>query len=356
MKNLTTSNIERQNILNNKYALQRIQDFIGLPGMFFESEYRFTLQMVADFYEIDERTVKRYLEKYEEELKRNGYVLSKGKQLKELKLQFGHVINVPSKTTQLGLFNFRAFLNLGMLLSESERARHLRSKILDIVIETINERTGGGTKFINKRDPDYLTSAIRESKYRKDFTNALNQYVEMGNYKYALYTDMIYQYIFRENAKEYKKVLKLKSADNARETMYSEVLTLIASFETGLAFELKKKSEALGRKLFPVEVDRILSAIAKHPLQGPHLEDARIKMASRDLHFRDAFHRKLEEYIGAVSPADFERFIGEQSVDFDQQLQEAKEVFKRLKDSTVRTLFTSMAWMKLFCFTAKRLT
>jgi hypothetical protein len=176
MKNLTTSNIERQNILNNKYALQRIREFVGLPGLLFEGEYRFTSKMVADFYEIDERTVKRYLEKYEEELKHNGYILSKGKQLKELKLQFGHVINVTSKTTQLGLFNFRAFLNLGMLLSESERARHLRSKILDIVIETINERTGGGTKFINKRDPDYLTSAIRESKYRKHFTDALNQY------------------------------------------------------------------------------------------------------------------------------------------------------------------------------------
>jgi hypothetical protein len=334
MKNLTTSNIERQNILNNKYALQRISEFIGLPGLLFDGEYRFTSKMVADFYEIDERTVKRYLEKYENELKHNGYILSKGKQLKELRLQFGHVINVTSKTTQLGLFNFRAFLNLGMLLSESERARHLRSKILDIVIETINERTGGGTKFINKRDPDYLTSAIRESKYRKDFTDALNQFVEMGNYKYALYTDKIYQYIFRENAKEYKKILKLKADDNARETMYSEVLTLIASFETGLAYELKRKSEALGRKLLPVEVDRILSAFAQHPLQGPHLEDARIKMASRDLHFRDAFHRKLDEYIGAVSPVDFERFIGEQSVDFDQQLEEAKEVFKRLKDST----------------------
>jgi hypothetical protein len=28
-----------------------------------------------------------------EELKHNGYILSKGKQLKEFKLQFGHLIN-----------------------------------------------------------------------------------------------------------------------------------------------------------------------------------------------------------------------------------------------------------------------
>jgi hypothetical protein len=56
-------------------------------------------------------------------------------------------------------------------------------------------------------------------------------------------------------------------------------------------------------------------------------------MASRDLHFRDAFHKKLEEYIYSVSPADFERFLGEQSVNFEKQLEEAKDVFKRLKDS-----------------------
>ena len=110
MKDLTNSNIDRQNILNNRFALEKIQEFVGLPGMLFEGEYRFTTQMVVDFYGVDERTVKRYLENNSLELKHNGYILSKGKQLKELKLQFGHVINVPSKTTQLGLFNFEKYM------------------------------------------------------------------------------------------------------------------------------------------------------------------------------------------------------------------------------------------------------
>ncbi|HNY62112.1 MAG TPA: hypothetical protein PLH70_00245 [Bacteroidales bacterium] len=104
MKDLTNSNIDRQNILNNRFALEKIQEYIGVSGLFFEGEYKFTTQMVADFYGVEERTIKRYLENYEQELKHNGYILSKGKQLKDLKLQFGHVINVPSKTTQLGLF------------------------------------------------------------------------------------------------------------------------------------------------------------------------------------------------------------------------------------------------------------
>ena len=107
MKDLTNSNIERQNILNNKYALQRIQEYIGIPGMLFEGEFKFTTKMLTDFFEVDERTVKRYLEQYEPELKHNGYVLIRGNKLKEFKLQFGHVINVPTKTTVLGIFNFR---------------------------------------------------------------------------------------------------------------------------------------------------------------------------------------------------------------------------------------------------------
>jgi len=333
MKDLTDSNIERQNILNNKYAVQRIQEYVGLSGMLFEGEYRFTKEMVIEFFEIDISTLNRYLANFEVELKHNGYILSKGKHLKEFKLQFGHLINKTTKTTSLGLFNFKSLLNLAMLLKESSNAQLLRSKMLDIVIDTINQRTGGGTKFINRRDANYFPAAIQESKYRKDFTSALSRYVNMGNYKYSLYTDKIYQCIFRENAKEYKQILKLAENDNARDTMYAEVLNSVASFETGLAFEIEKKSKALGRMLEPNEVDQILKEFSEHPQQRPYIEDARIKMASRDLHFRDALHMKLEEYIQSVSPADFEKFLGEQSVNFEKQLEEAKEVMKRLKQS-----------------------
>ncbi len=61
--------------------------------------------------EVEERTIERYLEKYSDELKYNGYVLMKGKRLKDLQLKFVPVINVGNKTTQLGLFDFRSFFN-----------------------------------------------------------------------------------------------------------------------------------------------------------------------------------------------------------------------------------------------------
>jgi len=333
MQDLTNSNIERQNILNNRYALERIQEYIGLPAILFEGEYWLTKQMVADFFEVDVSTIDRYLEKNAEELKHNGYVLMRGAKLRNIKLAFAPVLDVGSKTTQLGLFNFRSFLNLSMLLVESDKARLLRSKMLDIVIDTINQKTGGNTKFINQRDTDYLTSAIKEPKYRKLFTEALNQYVDMGLYKYAVYTDKIYDAIFKEKSKEYRKILKLKQKENIRETFYSEVLDLIASFETGLAHEFERKSKELDRKLFPAEANKIFADFAAHPMHDPLIDKARIKMASRDMHFRDALHHKLQEYIHSVPAEDFDRFIGEESMDFDKQLEQAKDIFKRLKES-----------------------
>ena len=199
-QDLTTSQIERQNVLNNRIAIPRIQDAIGVHALEFEGKFYLTKQMVADFFEVDMRTIDNYLSTYESELKNNGYILCKGKMLSEFKLHFAHEIDFASKTTQLGLFDFRAFLNIGMLLSDSEKAKKLRSVILDIVIATINEKAGGGTKYINWRDREYLPAAIQEENYRKNFTSAVNECVEgHTTFKYSQVTDMIYSAVFKEN-------------------------------------------------------------------------------------------------------------------------------------------------------------
>ena len=292
-------------------------------------------KMVADFYEVEERTIERYLEKHSDELAANGYVLCKGKHLKELKLQFAPVINVGSKTTQLGLFNFRSFLDMGMLLTESEKAKKVRSLILDFVITTINEKTGGGTKYINRRDVHYLPAAITEENYRKNLTSAINQYVDgHPTYKYPQITDFIYKAVFKENAKEYREVLKLDSKDNVRHTLYSEVLLVISSFENGVGAALSERFKENGGRLLTIdEVERIVNELAEHPMQKPYLNDARTKMASRDFSFRDAYHGNIADYLQAVTPEEFERFIGDQSIDFDRILADNKDVLRRLKQA-----------------------
>lgn len=335
MKDLTISNIERQNILNNRLAVEVIQNKLDITGLLFEGEYRYTKKMVADFYGIDISTIDRYLVQHDNELKHNGYILSKGKQLKEFKLQFAHLINEASKTTQLGLFNFRSLLNIGMLLTENEKAKAVRSLILDIVISTINEKTGGGTKFINRRDINYLPAAIREENYRKNLTTAINQCVDgHPTYKYAQVTDFIYKAVFKEDAKEYREILQLNTKDNVRHTLYAEVLLVISSFENGVSAAIQECYKSNGnRKLTLKEVENITNELAEHPVQKPYLTDARTKMASRDFSFRDAYHGNIAEYLQAVSPEEFERFIGEQSVDFDRILEDNKDVLRRLKQA-----------------------
>lgn len=219
-----------------------------------------------------------------------------------------------------------------MLLVESEMAKSIRSKMLDIVIDTLNLRLGGSTKFINQRDEDFFHSMLKEPHYRKEFTNALHNYLEMGNYKYAYYTDEIYRYIFKENAKEYKRILKLDEEENPRDTMYSEILNLIASFETGIAHEMETRSKSLTRRLTKKEMDEILKSFAEHPLHKPHIENARTKMATRDYGFRQVLHNNLENYLSNIDLTDYQRFLGEKSKSLQERIDENIEVFKRLKN------------------------
>ncbi len=332
-KNLTDSSIERQNVLNNPYAMQRLQTHLGFVGITWQGEPVFIKQQVADLLDVDARTIDRYLSSHEEELTRNGYVVLRGKSLRDFKeLVELNDINVAQKAQSLGIFTFRTVLNLAMLLTESERARAIRTKILDIVIDTIAAKAGGATKYINQRDEDYLPAAFQEENYRKQFTDALDKHIAASKWKYGKYTNLVYESIFLENAKEYRDILKLAAKDKVRDTLYAEVLDLVASFEAGLAYELAQAAEALGRPLSAAEADRLFQDFSEHPRNTPLINQARTKMASRDLCFRDALHHKLETYIQSVPESDFERFLGEKSKDLQDRIEENLDVFKRLKD------------------------
>jgi len=335
-KDLTTSDVSRQNILNNGYALEKIELNLALGGTSWDNERVFTKAQVTQILEIDERTIDRYIKTNKEEISQNGYSILKGPKLRELKQILQDDMNVVdiSKVPSLGIFTFRTVLNIAMLVTESRRAKEIRSKILDIVIDIVAKKSGGHTKYINQRDEGYLPSAYKEYSYREKFTNALNNYLQAPNWKYGKYTNEIYKVIFLENATEYKNILNLSVKDKLRDTMYSEVLNAIASFENGLAEMMQIKAEILGRKLKISELDLIIKEASQNPFLTPHIEDARVKMASRDMCFRDALHDKLEHYIQSVPKNDFYKFLGETSKSLEERLSnpETLAVLKRLKD------------------------
>jgi hypothetical protein len=114
--------------------------------------------------------------------------------------------------------------------------------------------------------------------------------------------------------------------------MYSEILDLIASYEAGFADELRKEYVRLERKLSQTETDQLYTKFEQQRLWVPLVNKARSKMASRDLCFRDALHANLTEYINAVSPDEFERFIGDKSMELSKRLENYIEALKRLKE------------------------
>ena len=202
------------------------------------------------------------------------------------------------------------------------------------MIDTINQKVGGGTKYINQRDQDFIGAFLQEENYRREFTDALRDYVDMGKAKYGLYTDKIYQSIFKEKAKEYRQILKLSEEERIRDTFYSEILTLISSYECGLASMIKEQSEQLGRKLNNWELSDLFDAFEMLPMWKPLIISARTKMASRDMALRDAFHYQLEEYIKPLDKLEYEKFLGEAGNELEHLMAENQEVLKRLKENS----------------------
>ncbi len=358
-KDLTNSDLDRKNILNNNVAIEAIYQQVGFFGFKHDGKFRFTKQQLAEYYEVDIRTIERIVENHKNEIVESGYEIYTGFRLKDFKdkitdfvkkvndgdhvpdtnvgnmvQSFENELDVLSKTPQLALFTYKSFLNVGMLLTGSEKAQNLRSAILDIVIDVLNQKLGGKTKFINQREEEFLPSAIREYNYRQEFTNALDFYITENKFKYAQLTDKIYKSLFKENAKEYRQILKLSATESVRSTMYSEVLDLIAGYENGFSTLIKTESERLGRKLGLPEANLLFAKYEQltEATLMPLREKARSLMASRDLAFRDALHEKLKGYINEVSSADYDKFLGDCSMDLEQRLEDNKDVFKRLKD------------------------
>ena len=121
-----------------------------------------------------------------------------------------------------------------MLLTDSENAKVVRQIILDITIDTLNKKAGGTTKYINQRDEDFLDSWFNSDLCRKEFTNALKNYVEGGKSKYGIYTNKIYTSIFKEKFTDQFVLISSGSSQFFCGILYP----LVSNFETQLRYAL----------------------------------------------------------------------------------------------------------------------
>ena len=348
-KNLLESDIDRQNILNNPFALNDIRESLGIKTLFFENKYWLITRQVAQYFEVDIKTIQRCLDLNEQELRQNGYEIFTEERLRIAKKMYVSDINVLEldiRTPTLGMFDFRAFLNIAMLLQQSEKAKELRSLILNLAISSINKRVGDAT-FINQNAQAYKNIKQNyDQKYNTKLINDLKDCVEMSNTKYIYFNYKIYQFLFLEKAKEYRQLLDLKNKQKSIDTHYHEILTHLATFETDFAQEIQENFEINKSKLTKEQVEDIFNKLTKRDRFEPILDSARYIISSRDSILRGVDHQKLLDYKKPLTIDTYLEYINENGIpelttDEKKQIEknksedlfiEDKEILERMKN------------------------
>ncbi len=120
---LATSLTSRENILQNEQTLQELENILLLS-----SDAPFSKKDVAQALTIEASIIDDYVARYGDELCSSGYQpLDEG---------------IHTET-----FSFRAFINLAMLVVESEQARKIRNQIFDVAIGVAARMQGGYADF-----------------------------------------------------------------------------------------------------------------------------------------------------------------------------------------------------------------
>ena len=88
-----------------------------------------TSDMVADLYKIDKELINWYGTNKKEELEKYGYRVYKKSEI--LNVAWLHLENIPNRG--LRLYPIKSVIVIGMMLTESEVAEHLRKDIIDIL-------------------------------------------------------------------------------------------------------------------------------------------------------------------------------------------------------------------------------
>lgn len=163
-------------------------------------------------------------------------------------------------------------------------------------------------KFINQLASQFFETREETKEYRRDFTDCIKDFVAVKNY--GTYTDMLYNFLFLERAKEYRKLLKLVKKDLTRNSMYEEIVLIIGAFETGLAGEVEKKFKKLGRLLTQKEFEKIFNDFSSQRNWLVYQKRARNIMATYDEELRKIKHPKLIDYRKEFSQEDIQKLLG----------------------------------------------
>ena len=184
---LVNNQNEREIIMNEERLdiLDKVKDLVMLKG----TEYM-TTQMVADYYERPIKTVNSIMLRNKEELIKNGLKILKGDELKEFKGKLKDEVTLKEIkfVSQLALFNKRAILNVGMLLTESPIAEEVRTLLLDNHEQLIHihDKLENGEEIteedIDKSNPLYFVNREKELRQQElDLKTSMSDAIIAGD-------------------------------------------------------------------------------------------------------------------------------------------------------------------------------
>jgi hypothetical protein len=134
---LTESKVMREEYINRDNVLDRVKALILLPD-----NMNVTVEMVANYYEVDKKTLEKVVERHNDEFVSDGLKTLKGSELKDFKGYLQNVGNLSDDikfAPSLTLIPRRAILRIGMLLRDSEIAKQVRTYLLNVENNTTVE-------------------------------------------------------------------------------------------------------------------------------------------------------------------------------------------------------------------------
>lgn len=176
-----------------------------------------TTEMVARFYEVDVEVVKKVVQRNREELESNGYRVLRGQERTDF-VRDNMSLTLPA-ARHLALFNRKAILNVGMLLTESDVARKVRAYLLSAEEMLTDEQ----------RRQAWLRSRLNGIEARNSFTETLKIIYEMSETSKSFgiwastFTTMMTKATLKIDHKEFQE-LKAKGGGNARNAMTEDQL------------------------------------------------------------------------------------------------------------------------------------
>lgn len=184
-----------------------------------------TTEQVAKYFStegkpVTEDVIKKLVERNRDEIESDGYKVTQGKELSDIKSLCG----IKSRSKSLALFPKRAILRVGMLLRDSEVAKELRTQLLnvvEVVAETNDELLVGE---IDKEKQ--LLMNIMFAKNETERAVAVNehlQYVERYKHKAQRY-DEVYEAEHLFTTTQIAKDMGMSAVRLNRELVKHEVL------------------------------------------------------------------------------------------------------------------------------------